>query len=169
MKTFLFLFLMLTMSVIGCFGYNAFVVSKIKSDSVTGTSGTSYEAEASSNTNNGTKTFSCNLCSGGVRVGWISFTISLQFNNINVDHSGNYTLKIYYINSIPNRVTSAFVSVNGGPKVMVPGLQILTVNCCDNIPPQVAQMTISLQAGNNTIKIFSPTDYAPDIDRIVIV
>src|ERR1700704_6100596 len=153
MKTFLFLFLMLTMSVIGCCSYNAFVVSKSKSDSVTGTTGPSYEAEASSNTNNGTKTFSCNLCSGGVRVGWISFTISLQFNNINVDHSGNYTLKVYYINSIPNRVTTAFISVDGGPNMEVPGLRILTVNCCDNIAPQLAQMTVSLQAGSNTIKI----------------
>ena len=129
---------------------------------------TSYEAEASSNTNNGTKIFSCNLCSGGLRVGWISYSIFLQFNNVNVNHDGNYTLTIYYLNSIPGRQTSAFVSVNGGPNVMVPGIQILNVNCCDNIPPQVTQMTVRLHAGNNTIKISSPTDYAPDIDRIVV-
>ncbi|HEY4034540.1 MAG TPA: hypothetical protein VGL94_11315 [Ktedonobacteraceae bacterium] len=77
-------------------------------------------------------------------------------------------MKIYYINSIPNRVTTAFISVDGGPNMEVPGLRILTVNCCDNIAPQVAQMTVSLQAGSNTIKISSPTDYAPDIDRITI-
>jgi hypothetical protein len=128
------------------------------------TPSTSYEAEAESNTNNGTKIFSCNLCSGGLRVGWISYTIFLQFNNVTVNHDGDYTLRIYYLNSVPNRVTSAFVSVNGGPNVMVPGIQTLTVNCCDNIPPQVTQMVIRLQPGNNTIKISSPTDYAPDID-----
>lgn len=155
---------MLIISVLGCCSYNTL----FKPDSVAGPTGPSYEAEASSNTNNGTKTFTCNLCSGGVRVGWISYTISLQFNNINVDHGGNYTLKIYYINSIPNRVTTAFISVDGGPNMEVPGLRILTVNCCDNIAPQVAQMTVSLQAGSNTIKISSPTDYAPDIDRITI-
>jgi hypothetical protein len=134
----------------------------------TATPSTSYEAEATNNTNNGTKIFSCNLCSGGLRVGWISYTIFLQFNNVNVNQSGNYTLKIYYLNSIPNRVTSAFVSVDDGPNVAVPGLQVLTVNCCDNIPPQVTQMTVHLQAGDNTIEISSPTDYAPDIDRIVV-
>jgi len=132
------------------------------------TPSTSYEAEASSNTNNGTKIFSCNLCSGGLRVGWISYSIFLQFNNVNVNHDGNYTLKIYYLNSIAGRQTSAFVSVNGGPNVMVPDIQVLNVNCCDNIPPQVTQMTIHLHAGNNTVKISSPTDYAPDIDRIVV-
>ncbi|HEY4033268.1 MAG TPA: protein kinase [Ktedonobacteraceae bacterium] len=134
----------------------------------TATPSTSFEAEATNNTNNGTKTFSCNLCSGGLRVGWISYDIFLQFNNVNVNQSGDYTLKIYYLNSIPNRVTSAFVSVNGGPNVAVPGLQVLTVDCCDNIPPQVTQMTVQLQAGDNTIEISSPTDYAPDIDRIVV-
>ena len=129
----------------------------------------SYEAEAADNTKDGTKIFSCNLCSGGLRVGWISYNIFLQFNHVIVNHDGNYTLTIYYLNSIPDRQTSAFVSVNGGPNVMVPGLQILYVNCCDNIPPQVARMTVSLHAGNNTIRISaSPTGYAPDIDRIVV-
>ena len=132
------------------------------------TPSTSYEAEAPNNTNNGTKVFNCNLCSGGLRVGWISYSIFLQFNNVNVNHDGNYTLTIYYLNSIPNRVTSAFVSVNGGPNVEIPGIQVLTVNCCDNIPPQVTQMTVHLQRGNNTIKLSSPADYAPDIDRIVV-
>jgi hypothetical protein len=129
----------------------------------------SYEAEAADNTKDGTKIFSCNLCSGGLRVGWISYNIFLQFNHVIVNHDGNYTLTIYYLNSIPDRQTSAFVSVNGGPNVMVPGIQILHVNCCDDIPSQVARMTVSLHAGNNTVKISaSPTGNAPDIDRIVV-
>lgn len=132
------------------------------------TSSTSYEAEAADNTKDGTKIFPCNLCSGGLRVSWISNNIFLQFNHINVSYDGNYTLIIYYLNSIPGRQTSAFVSLNGGPNVIVPGIQILNVKCCDNVLPQVTQMTVSLHVGNNTIKIFNPTGHAPDIDRIVV-
>ena len=68
----------------------------------TATPSTSYEAEAPNNTNNGTKVFNCNLCSGGLRVGWIGQTIFLQFNNVNVNYDGNYTLTIYYLNAVPN-------------------------------------------------------------------
>src|SRR5260370_31189218 len=112
---------------------------------------TSYEAEAPNNTNNGTKVFSCNLCSGGLRVCWISYNIFLQFNNVNVNYDGNYTLTVYYLNAIPNRVTSAFVSVNGGPNVEIPGIQVLTVNCCDNIPPQVTPRPIHFHPGHITV------------------
>lgn len=132
------------------------------------TPSTSYEVEAADNTRDGTKTFSCSLCSGGLRVSWISNNIFLQFNHINVSYGGNYTLTIYYLNSIPGRQTSAFVSVNDGPNVIVPGIQILNVNCCDNVLPQITQMTVSLHAGNNTIRLSNPTGHAPDIDRIVV-
>lgn len=128
----------------------------------------SYEAEAPGNTRDGTRTFSCNLCFGGVRVGWIRYNVFLQFNNVNVNHDGDYTLTIYYLNTIANRVTSAFVSVNGGPNAIVPGLQVAYRSCCNNFPPQVTQMTVHLHAGNNTINISNPTGYAPDIDRIVV-
>jgi hypothetical protein len=132
------------------------------------TSSTSYEAEAADNTKDGTKIFTCNLCSGGLRVSWISNQIFLQFNHVIVNHDGSYTLTIYYLNSIPDRQTSAFVSVNGGSNVIVPGIQILNVNCCDTVPPQVTHMTVSLHVGNNTIRISNPTGHAPDIDRIVV-
>ena len=33
---------------------------------------------------------------------------------------------------------------------------------------QTMQVSVQLQAGNNTIKFFDPTDWSSDIDRIVV-
>jgi serine/threonine protein kinase len=128
----------------------------------------SYEAESPSNTWIGDlQEFSCSLCSGGERIGWIEGSTALQFNGVTASYTGNDTLLIYYYNSIPNRTTELYVSVDGGTNVEVTGLQVSTVNCC-TYPPEVVSMTITLQAGQNTIKLSNPNGPAPDIDRIVV-
>jgi hypothetical protein len=33
---------------------------------------------------------------------------------------------------------------------------------------QTMQISVQLQAGNNTVKFFDSTDWSPDIDRIVV-
>jgi serine/threonine protein kinase len=128
----------------------------------------SYEAESPLNTRaSDLQEFSCPYCSGGERIGWIYGNDTLRFNDIDVGQRGTYSLVIYYYNSIPNRTTQLFVSVNGNANVEAIGLQISTVNCCDYAPYTVS-MAITLQAGENTITLSNPNGPAPDIDRIVV-
>ncbi|NOV04807.1 DUF4832 domain-containing protein [Paenibacillus planticolens] len=124
----------------------------------------SYEAEASANTLAGSAAVSsCPTCSGGNKVGYVGNNNgTLQFNNVNVTSAGTYTLKIDYLNGDSSR--SASMSVNGGTAVSL------------NFPSSggwttvgTLQTTVSLQAGNNTIKFSNATAYAPDFDRITIV
>jgi hypothetical protein len=129
----------------------------------------SYEAESSMNTRGADlREFSCSLCSGGERIGWIANNDTLRFNDIVVNHSRNYTLQIYYYNSVPNRVTQLYASVNGGDNTEVTGLQVSTVTCC-NYAPYVVNLTITLNAGKNAITLSNPNGEAPDVDRIVVV
>jgi hypothetical protein len=130
--------------------------------------GTSYEAEAAGNTLGGGATIqSCTACSGGQRVNSIGFGISnayLIFNNVNVAIAGNHTVVVWYTNG--NNTSLTFhADPNGvsGPTTTVPSnggfdwtQPVLSIN-----------ITLNLNAGNNTIKIWD-TNKAPDIDRIVV-
>ena len=133
----------------------------------------SYEAEALQNTLAGDATvLGCgtgtSACSGGYRVGYIGLNTAdntmgtLQFNNINKSISGNYTLTIHYL-MVGSDTLTGYVSVNGGPAITVnfPSLANGDVT-------GTASITISLEAGNNTIEFSNPSAFAPDIDRIVV-
>ena len=131
----------------------------------------SYEAEASQNTLTGDATvIGCGVgvCSGGYRVGYIGFNTSnqeigtLQFNNVNEGISGNYTLNIYYLVAGSDTLTGD-ISTNGESAITV---NYASTTNGDTIG--TASITVSLNAGNNTIEFSNPSAFAPDIDRIVV-
>jgi hypothetical protein len=124
---------------------------------------TSYEAEAAGNTFSGsTAPGACSGCSGGMRVRFIGNGSNnfLIINNINVPTAGNYTLTIYYVVS---GTRSFSISVNGGAAIP------FTVSGTTwNAPGTPVSVTISLNAGNNSIRFFNNSAFAPDMDRITI-
>jgi hypothetical protein len=123
----------------------------------------SYEAEASGNTFSGsTASAACSGCSGGMKVRFIGGNANnfLVINNISVPAAGNYTLTIYYVVS---GTRSFSITVNGGAPIT------FTVSGTTwNAPGTPVSVTIPLNAGNNSIKFFNNSAFAPDMDRITI-
>ncbi|HEX3641067.1 MAG TPA: hypothetical protein VHV10_07245, partial [Ktedonobacteraceae bacterium] len=129
---------------------------------------TSYEAESSQNMLTGSAgPVSCSSCSGGYRVCCISIgqnkpNGTVQFNNVNKSIVGSYTMTIYYTEGDPgSRI--GYISVNGGPAIAFTGVYTGSWDTVGTV-----NMTISLRAGDNTIKFFNPNGPGPDIDRIVV-
>ena len=124
---------------------------------------TSYEAEAVGNTFSGSAAPGpCGGCSGGTKVRFIgnNATNFLTVNNVNVGAAGNYVLTIYYVVS---GTRSFSISVNGGTAIP------FTVSGTTwNAPGTPVSVTIPLNAGNNSIKVFNNSAFAPDMDRITI-
>jgi hypothetical protein len=124
---------------------------------------TSYEAEAAGNTFSGsTAPGACSGCSGGTKVRFIgnNATNFLTINNVNVSAAGSYVLTIYYVVS---GTRSFSISVNGGTAIP------FTVSGTTwNAPGTPVSVTIPLNAGNNTVKMFNNSAFAPDLDRITI-
>ena len=88
--------------------------------------GTSYEAESSSNTLTGAaQVYSSADCSGGEKVGYLGNNDgTLRINNINVSSSGTYLVRIYYLTS-SNR--TIYVKANSGTAHEV---RITSYNVC---------------------------------------
>jgi hypothetical protein len=124
--------------------------------------GTSYEAEARTNTFSGVAIPDrCDLCSGGSRVRRIGDNPKhyLVINDVMAPKAGNHDMAIFYVLS-GNR--SFFISVNDGPGIEVP------VTGDSWLRPAKATITVTLQAGKNKIKFYNNMTYAPDLDRVVI-
>jgi transcriptional regulator with XRE-family HTH domain len=128
----------------------------------------SYEAESSQNIWTGfAEPVSCSGCSGGYRVCCLSTQSNgqngtLQFNNVDKSIAGSYTMTIYYTEGDPGSRTG-YVSVNGGAAILYTGVYTGNWHTVEAI-----NMTISLSAGNSTIKFFNPNGPGPDIDRVVV-
>ena len=128
----------------------------------------SYEAEAPENTlANGAQILSCGNCSGGERVGYLGLRGSgtdgsLQFNNVNKQKAGQYTLTISYTNGA-TYTRDEYISVNGGSAIVFSGPPTGGFSTVTTV-----QISVSLNAGNNTIAFYNPQSSAPDIDKIVI-
>jgi transcriptional regulator with XRE-family HTH domain len=128
----------------------------------------SNEAESSQNTWTGfAGPVSCSSCSGEYRICCLSTQSNgqngtLQFNNVNKSIAGSYTMTIYYTEGDPGSRTG-YVSVNGGAAIAFTGVYTGSWGTVETV-----KMTISLNAGNNTIKFFNPNGPGPDIDRIVV-
>ena len=145
--------------------YDAGWSPDIDSIRIVSTSYTIYEAEASSNTlSGGAHVVACGNCSGGQKVGYIgpvgSGGGSLTFNGVNASVAGNQTLIINYISG-ENR--SVFISVNGNT-----GTQVNFNSTGDWNTVGHLSMTVNLNAGSNTIKIYNDTGWGPDIDSIAL-
>ncbi len=114
----------------------------------------------------GAKVVGCSVCSDGERVGYIGLNAgvvgTLQFNNVSKNVAGKYTLTIYYIIAGSDKLTM-YISVNGGPAIV---LNVPNTPNGDTVG--TASITVSLNAGNNTIKFSNPSVPAPDMDRIVV-
>jgi alpha-L-fucosidase len=120
------------------------------------------EAEASGNTLSGAAVVSsCSACSGGAKVRFIGNNASnyVIVNNVNVTTAGSHQLTIAYG---VNGTRTFDLSVNGGATI--------AVNCTgtDFNTPATTTVTVNLNAGNNTIKFFNNSAYAPDLDAISV-
>jgi hypothetical protein len=88
----------------------------------------------------------------------------LVFNNINVATAGNHTITVYFTNGNNTNLTF-HADPNGvsGPTTTVPG----NGGYDWTQPVNSISITVNLNAGNNTIRIWD-SNKAPDIDRIVV-
>jgi hypothetical protein len=137
-------------------------VSTPPSRAIAAEPGTSYEAEAPGNTfHQAVRSWPCDWCSGGARVRYIGRNPRnyLVMNNISVARADNYEMVIFYL---VDGTRTLFISVNDGPvtKLLLSGKGWREV--------AKVSVTVPLTAGNNKVKFYNDSGYAPDIDRIVI-
>jgi hypothetical protein len=104
---------------------------------------------------------SCSTCSGGAKVRFIGNSSAnfVTFNGVVAATTGSRQLTITYE---LDGSRSFFVSVNGGTGVEVP------VTGTSWSTPASTTITVSLNAGSNSIKFYNNTAYAPDLDKIAI-
>jgi len=126
----------------------------------------SYDASDSRNTlSSGARLVNCSNCPNGYRVGYIGLNAgeagTLQFNNVSKNVAGTYTLTIDYIIAGSDKL-AMYISVNEGPAVV---LNVSQTANGDTVG--TATISISLNAGNNTIEFSNPSEPAPDLDWIV--
>jgi alpha-glucosidase len=120
-----------------------------------------YEAEASANTLAGTAARrTVSGASGGQVVGDVGNGSAnyLQFNGVNAPSAGSYSVVISYISG-ENRTAS--MSVNGGSATTVS-----FPNTGSWTTVGTVTVTITFNAGNNTIRFTNSSAYAPDFDKI---
>lgn len=123
-------------------------------------SATTYEAELASRS--GTAGIaSCSYCSAGNAVNGLGNGTAnyVTFTDVNVPTAGTYTMKINYLT---NATRSYSVSVNGG----APSTYSLAGTSWS--VTYNSTVTVSLNAGSNTIKFYNDTATAPNLDSIVI-
>jgi alpha-galactosidase len=131
---------------------------------------TTYEAESSSNTlAGGAIVQSCSACSGGKNVGYVGNGGTLRINNVNVSSAGTHRLVISYIDGDTSTFgigtyRTANISINGGSSFAVsfPSTgdwnEVVTTN-----------ISVTLNAGNNTITFSNSSAYTPNFDKIDVV
>jgi hypothetical protein len=120
-----------------------------------------YEAESAVNMLAGKASVSnCGTCSGGKKVGNLYQGSSLQFNQIEVNAPGIYTVKLYYISGDPRSVQ---VSANGGASELFDLPKTTDWNTVGTF-----DVDLSLTAGSNTVTLSDGNAYSPDIDRIAV-
>ena len=121
---------------------------------------TSYEAEAGT-LSGAAVVQSASFCSGGAKAGYIGNGSAnyVTINNVNASTAGSYTMTIHYVVSGSRPL---YVSINGGA-----GTQ-LSLSGADWNSVATYAMSVSLNAGNNSVRFYNDTAYAPDVDRIVI-
>jgi chitodextrinase len=133
------------------------------SASTTATGVTGYEAESPADTlAGGAKTAACSACSGGEEVGYVGEGGTLTFPDIAAPSAGSYTLTVNYVDGDAGR--TADVTVNGTTSAV-------SFTGTDNSNWDTVQsqtVTVSLNAGSNTVEFSNASAYAPDIDQITV-
>jgi hypothetical protein len=124
--------------------------------------GMSYEAEAKVNTLGGTAVVEmCEGCSGQQRVRRIGHlpASSIVVRGIRVPAPGVYRVVLHYLLKGDR---TFFVRVNDGP-----GLEVPLSGTSWTEPAQVT-LSLPLRAGENTIELYNDSEYAPDLDKVVV-
>jgi alpha-galactosidase len=103
----------------------------------------------------------CGNCSGLAAVGNLGGNpqTTVTFDNVNVPVAGTYQMEIDYMTQGQR---SFFVTVNGGPA------QQLDLNGYSFGTPTSTVIQVPLNAGVNQIEFSNPSNYAPNLDSIVI-
>jgi hypothetical protein len=103
----------------------------------------------------------CGNCSGLAAVGNLGGNpqSAVTFDEVNVPIAGTYQMEIDYMTQGQR---SFFVSVNGN------AAQQLVLNGYSFGTPTSAVVQVQLHAGSNHIEFSNPTDYAPNLDSILI-
>jgi uncharacterized protein YkwD len=123
---------------------------------------TTYEAESATNTlAGGARPADCSRCSGKSRIGWVGHDGVLTFNGVSAGRAGRATAAVSY--TAPER-RLAQLSVNGGPAMAINFPATRSVNRTATV-----NVTVTLQAGANTIAFGNPAGWAPDFDKLVVV
>jgi len=137
--------------------------------------GTTYQAESSSNTLAGTAAVETDTwASGGKYVGWIgdASANTLTFNNVYAASAGTYMLVIAYANddtsgsgNYNSNIESRWsqISANGGTATTE---VFANTYSWDNF--RTVAMPVTLKAGENTIAFSNSTGYVPNIDYIQV-
>ncbi|MFT3751814.1 MAG: alpha-galactosidase [Paludibacter sp.] len=101
-------------------------------------------------------------CSGGGKVSWLGNSADnfIEFRNILINRAGTYQLTLHYVCSNERDAT---ITINGKQKIKLRKL-------CSHDWKTIATATVSvpLQQGENTIRIFNAKGWLPDLDRITI-
>jgi len=119
----------------------------------------SYEAEVATLSGSVTGGFS-NYSSGLAKAGNIGGTgNAVTFSNVNVPSDGIYQLQVDAATSGPR---SFFLTINDGTP------QELDLNGSTFDEPSNNVYSVHLHAGTNTLSFDNPTNFAPDLDRIVV-
>jgi hypothetical protein len=120
-----------------------------------------YEAESALNLLTGKASVSnCGSCSGGKKVGNLYQGSALQFNQIQVNAPGIYSVRLSYISGDPRSVQ---VSANGGASELYDLPKTKDWNTVGTF-----DVDLTLQAGSNTIILSDGNSYSPDIDNISV-
>lgn len=101
-------------------------------------------------------------CSGGAKTGWLgkSEANDLQWRNVYSEHGGEYVLTLAYITGETRNVN---LQVNGGEA------KVLSLNSGGWSSLATTEVTVTLNKGNNVIRLSNATGWMPDIDCIDLV
>jgi hypothetical protein len=119
----------------------------------------SYEGEAGA-LSGAAAVASCAACSAGAKVRFIgNGTANFDTITVTAATAGSRTLTV--VGGVSG-TRSFSVSVNGG------AAQPVSLTGTDFNTPVSAAITVPLNAGTNTIRLFNDTAFAPDLDRITL-
>ncbi|WP_369034792.1 RICIN domain-containing protein [Streptomyces adonidis] len=128
-------------------------------------SGTTYEAESSSNTLAGTAaTATCANCSGGSLVGYVGngSANTLTFNGISASTSGVKLATVAYVNG-DTTARTATLQVNGQQPTVVsfPPTGSWTT-------PGTVSVLVGMAKGTNTMKFSNSSGWSPNLDAVFL-
>ncbi len=101
-------------------------------------------------------------CSGGAKAGWLGRKSEndLQWRNVYSQEGGVYTLTLSFITEETRKV---YLQVNGG------AAQELSLNSGGRSTIGKKEMEVTLQKGNNVIRLYNSSAWMPDIDCMELV